>query len=302
MGHHHHHQARQGRRLFFALTINVLLTVVQIAAGWLAGSLALLADALHNLSDAAALLIAFIAQRITQRPADLRRTFGYHRAELLGALVNLTTLIVLAAFLVYQAIWRFLEPQPVKGWLVVQVGAIAFLIDALTALLLAGGAHKSLNIRAAFLHNIADALGSLAVIATGIAILKWGIYWVDPLCSLLIAGYIAVHAFGDLRRTIHILMQSAPKGLDLTEVVEKLESVDGVEELHHVHAWEIDEHCPSFEAHVVIREKDRLEAIKRELKCLLAEEFGIYHSTLEFELSEEGCEAPVCRHEEAHGS
>ncbi len=295
---HHHHR---GGRLLLALTVNFLLTAVQVVAGLLAGSLALLADALHNFSDAIALLIALIAQWIARRPADLKRTFGYHRAELLGALINLTTLLLLAAFLIYQAVWRFLSPQPVGGWLMVQVGALAFLVDAVTVLLLWRGARKSLNIRAAFLHNLADALGSLAVIISGVAILRWGWDWIDPLCSILIAGYIALHALFDLRQTLRILMQSAPPSLDLERVVRRLSMVDGVEGLHHVHAWEIDEHCPSFEAHVVIRDPAQWEAIKRELKQRLAEEFGIHHSTLEAELLEERCEAPVCRHDEAHG-
>lgn len=301
MGHDHHAPSLRGGRLFFAFTINSFLTAVQVVAGWLAGSLALIADALHNFSDAAALLVALIAHRIAHRPADEIRTFGYYRAELLGALINLTTLLLLALFLSYQAVWRFLEPKPVDGWLVVQVGALAFAVDFFTVLLLWRGARRSLNVRAAFLHNLADALGSVAVILSGVAVLKWGIFWVDPLCSLLIAGYIALHALGDLRRTISILMQSAPEGIDLERLTSRLRSVDGVEELHHLHLWEIDEHCPSLEAHVVISERERQGEIKRELKRLLAEEFGIHHSTLEFEWKGERCEAEVCRHGEAHG-
>ena len=285
--HHHHHGDVHETRLVWALLVNVLLTVVQVVGGVLSGSLALVADALHNLSDAGSLAVALVARRIARRPADQWRTFGYQRAELIGALINLTTLLLIGLYLIYEALLRFLHPQPIEGWLVVYVGAFALVVDVVTALLTYAGARHSANIRAAFLHNVADALGSVAVIVAGTLVILYGWHLADPICTVLIAAYVLRHGWVEIKHTIRILMQSTPLDIDLAELIHTLESEEGVRGVHHVHVWEIDEHRRSLEAHVVIDPEDasRIEAIKQRLKRQLAERYEVDHSTLEFELA-----------------
>ncbi len=284
--HDHDHAAESGEtRLILALLINGLLTVAQIVGGVLAGSLALVADALHNLSDAGSLGVALIARRIARRPVDTLRTFGYQRAELIGALINLTALILIGLYLLYEAAVRYFNPQPIEGWLVVYLGELALVVDVATALLTYAGAKHSLNIRAAFLHNFADALGSVAVIAAGSLILLYGWTLADVICTVLIAAYVLYHGWNEIQQTVRILMQSTPLDIDLAELVHALESEPGIKGVHHVHVWQIDEHRRSLESHVVIDLKDasRIEEIKQRLKRKLAQRYQIRHSTLEFE-------------------
>lgn len=284
--HPHRHAADIGEtRLIWALLVNVLLTVAQIVGGVISGSLALVADALHNLSDAGSLGVALIARRITRRPVDELRTFGYQRAELIGALINLTALILIGLYLIYEAAVRYFNPQPIEGWLVVYIGAFALVVDVATALLTYAGARHSLNIRAAFLHNVADALGSVAVIVAGSLILLYGWTLADLICTVLIAAYVLYHGWAEIQQTIRILMQSTPIDIDLAELIHTLEGEPGIKGLHHVHVWQIDEHRRSLEGHVVIDLEDagRIEEIKQRLKRRLARRYGIRHSTLEFE-------------------
>ena len=203
------------RRVFLAVVVNVGLTVGQIIGGLLAGSLALIADAVHNFSDAISLGIAFFARKIARRQSDERMTFGYVRAELVAALINYTTLIAIGVYLAYEAILRFFSPQEVEGWLVVAVAGLALVIDAVTALLTYSLAKTSANIRAAFLHNVADALGSIAVIIAGALILTFGWHIVDPIVTLIIAGYILWLAFTEVGSVARILMLGVPPEIDV---------------------------------------------------------------------------------------
>ncbi|MBF9028892.1 cation diffusion facilitator family transporter [Rhodobacterales bacterium HKCCE3408] len=292
MPHDHHHHAEAGdRRLSIAIGVNLFLTIVQIAGGILAGSLALVADALHNLSDAASLGIAAAARRIARRPADEDMTFGYGRAEVIAALVNYTTLIVLGLWLGFEAILRILDPQPVDGWLVVIVAAVALVVDAVTALLTYAMSKDSVNIRAAFLHNLADAAGSVAVIVAGVAILLYDWRLVDPAVTLLISGYILWMAFSEIGGVIRILMQGSPERLDTTEVLGALHGIDGVRNVHHAHLWQLEEDAPALEAHVVVDPGrwTEADAIKSRAKAMLSDRFGIGHSTLELECARHAC-------------
>lgn len=284
-GHHHDAAATGDGRLAWAVAVNVLLTVAQIAGGLVSGSLALVADAVHNLSDAAALGIALFARRVARRGADARMTYGYRRAEIVAALINLTTLIVIGLYLVYEAVFRFFAPEPVAGWIVVIVAGVALAVDLVTAALTYAAARHSMNVRAAFLHNVADALGSVAVIVAGALVIWRGWTWVDPAATLLIAGYILWHGLVEIRACIRILMAAVPLGLELNELSAAVSAVDGVVGTHHLHVWQLDEREPFFEAHVVIEPGDagRLETIKRAIKQVLRERFDITHATLEFE-------------------
>jgi cobalt-zinc-cadmium efflux system protein len=288
MGHGHHHgdPSEIGeRRLWWAVSANILLTVAQVIGGILSGSLSLVADALHNFSDAASLLIALVAIRIGRKPPDQFKTFGYKRAETVAALINLTTLIIIGLYLCYEAIMRFITPEPVAGWTVVIVAGIALVIDVFTALLTYSQSKTSMNIKAAFLHNVTDAMASVDVIITGTLILLYGWIWTDAAMTLIISGYVLWQGFTQIPKVIHLLMEGAPEGLSLEDIRSAMEKVDGVRNVHHVHVWQLDEHRNALEAHVVLSENSEMDDLKSHLKKMLHDRFEIEHSTLEFENS-----------------
>jgi len=274
-------------RLVWAVAANTLLTVAQIIGGVISGSLSLVADALHNLNDAASLGVALGARRIARRPADKTRTFGYRRAEVVGALINTTTLILIGVYLIYEAVMRLFQPREINGWIVVAVAGMALIVDVATVVLTFAGSKQSLNIKAAFVHNFADALGSLVVIGVGVVVLVFGWSLIDPLATLALAGYILYQAFPMLKRSVHILMDSVPDDVDFDRLVRTMNAVDGVRSVHHVHVRHMDEHHTAVEAHVVTDEQrwGHLEQIKAQLKQQLHDEFAVEHTTLEFEQS-----------------
>ncbi|WP_206455703.1 cation diffusion facilitator family transporter [Aurantimonas marina] len=286
---HAHIDAKSGdRRVSIAIWANGILTVAQIVGGIIAGSLALIADALHNFSDMASLVIAFGARKISRRPADARMTFGYGRIEIVAALINYTTLIVIGLYLIYEGGMRFIDPPEVKGWWVVWLGGIALVVDTATALLTYSMQKGSVNIRALFVHNLSDALASVAVIVGGALILLYDIRWVDPAITIGIAVYILYLAFSEIGGTIRTLMLGSPPGIDTDAVIAAVAEVDGVADVHHVHFWQMEEHQAALDTHVVIEKAawGRLEQIKRAIKDVLEGQFGIRHSTLEFEHSD----------------
>ncbi len=294
MPHAHDHGAEQAsdRRILATVALNMVLTVAQIIGGALSGSVALVADALHNLNDAMALVIVVVARRIGRRRADHRRTFGYRRARTIGALINLVALGVIALVLAYESILRLFEPRDVGGWTMIIVAGVALIVDVATVLLLAGMRKGGTDVRAAFVHNLSDALASLAVMAGGVAILTLGWSWVDPLLSLAIVGYVAWQVAAMLPETVTVLMDSAPHDLDVERVAARLCEVDGVRDAHHLHAWMLDEDRCALEAHLVI-ERDvapRLDELMRQAHDLLRDEFDIHHATLEPEFPEVAAE------------
>lgn len=293
-GHHHHHHVDPDAgdaRVFWAIVVNMALTVAQAVGGIFAGSLALIADALHNFSDAVSLIIAFAARKIARRPADETMTFGYGRAEVVAALVNYTTLIVIGLYLAFEAVERFFDPQDVDGWLVVIIAVVALVIDLVTAALTFAMSKSSMNIRAAFLHNVADALGSVAVIFAGTLILLYDWRLIDPAVTLLIAGYILWQSFAEIGGVIRILMLGSPPETRSMELVEALRSVDGVADVHHVHFWQMQEHEVALDAHLVIADElwDEAERIRTQARDLLAERFDVAHTTFELERAGHAC-------------
>ena len=298
-GHHGHSHAHidpnaGDARLIWAIVVNMGLTLAQVVGGILSGSLALIADALHNFSDAIALIIAIIARRIARRPATPGMSFGYGRAEVVAALVNYTTLIVLALYLIYEGVLRALAPEPIDGWMVVWIAGIALSVDLVTAALTYSMSKDSMNIRAAFLHNLADALGSVAVILAGTFVILWGYTWVDPLATLLIAGYILWHVATEIGGGIRGLMLGSPPQIDMTGLAGVMEETDGVAGVHHLHVWQMQENETTLEAHVQIEPGRWFEAdaIKARLKQQLGDRFGIDHSTLELECANHACRNP----------
>jgi cobalt-zinc-cadmium efflux system protein len=271
-------------RLLIAVAVNGLLTVVQVVGGLLSGSLSLVADALHNLSDAGALMIAWVARRIGRRPADQFQTFGYRRVELVGALINATTLNLVGLYLIYEAVMRVSEPPPVTGWTVVIVASVALAVDVVTALLTYTMSKGSLNVRAAFVHNITDALGSVAVIVAGIFILRYQLYLADVVATFLIAGYALYHGVVITRQASRILTLGVPQDIHVPALADALRAVDGIVDVHHLHVWDLDESQKSFEAHIVVERRDAVQAERvKQLARQVLERHGITHSTLECE-------------------
>lgn len=290
-GHTHINPESGDKRVAIAIWANGILTIAQIAGGIFAGSLALIADALHNFSDMASLVIAFGARKIARRPADARMTFGYGRIEIVAALINYTTLIVIGFYLIYEGSMRFIDPPEVKGWWVIVLGGIALAVDTLTALLTYSMQKGSVNIRALFVHNLSDALASVAVIVGGVLILLYDIRWVDPAITILIAAYILYLAFTEIGGTIRTLMLGSPPDIDTDAVIAAVAQVDGVIEVHHAHFWQMEEHAAALDSHVVVEAAhwDNLEDIKQAIKARLKEDFGIGHTTLEFERPSASC-------------
>ena len=283
--HAHLDPASGDRRVTLAIWANALLTVAQIVGGLLSGSLALIADALHNFSDMASLLIALVARRIARRPADERMTFGYGRIEIVAALVNYVTLIVVGIYLIYEGGMRLIEPNEVAGWTVVILGGVALVVDTFTAILTWSMQKGSVNIRALFLHNLSDALASVAVVIAGTLIILYDMWWIDPAITILIALYILYLALTEIGGPIRTLMLGSPPDIDNDAVVAAIRAVEGVEDVHHVHLWQMQEHEIALDCHVVVAPQrlGETETIKTAIKSALHDAFEIGHTTLEFE-------------------
>ena len=291
-GHHHHddhdHAAAfgHGGRLKAAIVINLLLTLVEVAGGVYSHSLGLFSDALHNFGDVGTLIIALVAYRISQRPADALRTFGYRRAETIGALINLAVLVVSGVYLLAEAGLRSLHPEPVEGGTVIWIASLAVIVNLGTVALTFAMAKGNLNMRAAFLHNLSDAIASVGVIISGFLVMKFGWLQADTIISAVIAGYIIWQGISLLPETIHILMEGAPPHLTPDDVMLAMNAVPGVDETRHLHLWQLDEKHSALEAHIVVANLSGIEPIRAALKNMLGSRFGIEHSTLEFETAE----------------
>ena len=282
---HHHYKPENNRGLIFAVFINLSLTLFQFIGGILSGSLSLLADAVHNLSDAASLGIALFARKISLKPADEAKTFGYQRAEVIAALINTTLLITISLYLIYEAFLRLLEPQVIAGSIIIFVATIALIIDILTAIITFKKSKNNMNMKAAFLHNLSDALSSIAVIITGLLIFLYKIYWIDTALTFLVAGFILWQAMKLLPNTIHLLMEGSPKNILPKDIKESIKNIVGIKDIHHIHIWHLDENRIAMEANVIVTANrlSEVEPIKDKIKNLLKNNFNIVHSTLEFE-------------------
>jgi len=302
-GHSHGEENLSDRQLIFAVAINVLLTVAQIIGGIVSGSLALIADALHNFSDAASLGLAWFARRIGRRPADKLMTFGYAQGEVVAALINLTTLLIIGFYLLVEAINRFADPQPVEGWTVIGVAGIALVIDLVTAFITHRGARDSINMKAAFLHNVSDAMASVGVIAAGVLILLYDFYLADLIITVVIAGYVIWQGLSLMPRTVRLLMGAVPDEVEFDQIVRALQEHEGVAGVHHVHVWNLGEHHRALEAHLTpfTASLQAFEELKQPLRDLLLERFGIAHATLEACLASECDDQLIPKHPLANG-
>jgi cobalt-zinc-cadmium efflux system protein len=283
-GHSHNADEVRGKKLLWVTVLNLSITVVQVVGGLVSNSLSLLSDALHNLGDSSALFIAFIAGKISRRAPNSRRTFGYKRVEILAALFNAVVLISICIFLFYEAYERFMNPEPIKGKLMFWVAIFGLLANLISVVILNKDKAHNLNVRAAYLHLMGDTLSSVAVILGGVAIWVWGIYWIDPLITVFVGGYIIWHTWGILKETVEILMQATPANIDIGEIKKEIEKIDKVKNLHHVHIWKLDDTSIHFEGHVEVSENMDLESvgiIRQRAEQVLQKSFGISHITLQ---------------------
>lgn len=277
------------KKLLAAVVLNFTITVAEIIGGIVSNSLALLSDAIHNLGDGLAVLMAYIAHRISKRESNQRKTFGYKRIEILAAFVNSIVLVAICIFLIWEAVERFQHPAPIKGAIMFSVAVVGLLANLLAVILLQSDSRRNINIRAAYLHLLGDTLSSIVVIIGGILIWQFDIYWVDPLITLLISLYILRETYLLLKDSFNILMQSSPKQLNLEEIKAEIEKMDGVKNIHHVHTWSLNDRQVHFEGHIDL-DKDmavsKTDALKGRIRGLLQNKFHIDHTTLEVEF---GC-------------
>ena len=280
--HGHDHTRASRRALAVALGINTAFLVVELVGALLADSLALLADAVHMLTDSASLGLALFAAWVATRPADSKRTYGYHRAEVIGALVNGLLLVAAVGYVLFDAYRRFQDPRPVDPLVVVGVGVVGLGANLAAAWVLTD--HRdTLNVEGAFLHLVFDAAGSVAAIVAGLVIWATGIYLVDPLFALLIAALVLYSTRDLLADSLNVLLQGTPRDLDIGEVVACLESIEGVTDAHHVHVWALDSRRTALSAHLVVEEGVDRDAVLSGCRVELAERFGVDHATVQVE-------------------
>ncbi len=301
-GHHHHHghshgqaAARNTRRLTVTLVLAAAYMVAEVVGGIVAGSLALLADAGHMLSDVAALGLSLFALWVARRPATGRHTYGYYRTEILAALANGATLVGISLFIFVEAYERLRAPPVVQGELVMWIAVGGLAVNVAGLLVLQGGKDDNLNIRGAWLHLLTDALGSVGAIAGGLAIWAYGWYWADPAVSVAIALLVIYSSWALLRESVRVLLEGTPAHIDVEEVRAAMQEIDGVEAVHDLHVWTITSGMEAMSGHVVVG--DRVERrqsgeILSDLHCMLHDRFGLHHLTIQIEprnFKEVGC-------------
>ena len=272
------------RRFWIALWINIGLLVAEAIGGFITGSLAVLADAGHLLSDVAAIGVGLLAVRLAARPASSRRTFGLQRGEVIAALVNGLTLIAIAVVIVISAIDRLSDPPAIEGWAVIGLGVIGLTGNiAATWVLSRGERDRDINLEGVLRHSFADALGSVGVVVAGAVVLISGWQQADPVASLLIAGLILASSVRLIREPFNVLMEAAPAGFDPDGIAQELCRVDGVRAVHDLHVWTVTSGFEALSAHVVVADGADRDEVRRRLEALLGQDHGIEHTTLQME-------------------
>lgn len=246
----HHHVPVKGKNLVISIGLNVLITVSQVIGGLISGSLSLLSDALHNFSDVLSLIVSYIANILSKREASSSKTFGYKRAEIIAAFVNSATLIVVAIILIKEAVERFFNPQPVVSDLVIWLSLLGIAANGFSVLLLKKDANNNMNMKSAYLHLLTDMLASIAVFIGGLLMKFYAVYWVDPLLTLAIALYLIYVGYDLLKDATRVLMLFTPSTIQVAKIVETIGKIKPINNVHHVHIWQLNENEVHLEAHV----------------------------------------------------
>lgn len=287
--HSHHAKSTHAGRLIISLILNLIITAAQIIGGLVSGSLALLSDALHNLSDSFASLISLIALKISQRKNTLKKTFGYKRIEILAALLNTSILIGISILLFKEAYERLLKPNPnLQTTLIIVLGVAGLIANAIAALALKSAASNNLNIRSAYLHLLGDALTSFAVIGGGILMALFGIFWLDPVLTIVIGLYVLKESYGILKESVDILMGNVPREIDILEIQKAVESFPEIANLHHVHIWKLNDEEIHFSGHIDLKKDiltSQMDSIRLKIEEILQKEFHISHITIQIEFN-----------------
>lgn len=287
---HDHESHADTGRIGTAFIIIFSFMLIEIAGGFLTGSLALLSDAGHMLSDAASLGLSYLAFKLGRRKATLQKTFGYRRSEILAALLNGVALLIIACFIFYEAYQRFLEPVHVKsaGMLVVSILGLAVNI-VVALILMKGDTKENLNMRGAFLHVIGDTLGSLGAIIAAVLMLTLNLYIADPIASIVVAILILVGAVRLVRDALHILMEGSPDSVDGNALKQRMLSIPHVKGIHDLHIWSITSDFPSVSFHLVVDSREMQAVVLKAATRIVDEEFHLHHSTVQIDLEESDC-------------
>jgi len=298
MAHHHHHQV-SGKKLFITIILNAIITISEIIGGIFANSLALLSDALHNFSDVMALIIAYIANRLASKGADEKNTFGLKRAEIVAALFNASVLVGIGIYLIIESIHKIIHPEHIKSLWVIGFGLLSVILNGASVLLIKDDSSENLNIKAAYLHLLTDVATSVAVIIGGILIYYFKLYSVDAVISLLIALYLIYSAFDIVKDSTKILMQYSPKNVNLDEVIKEIEKNPKIDNVHHIHIWQLNEHDIFLEAHIDLIEDLNASEITKLLDELeeTLKKLGITHTTFQVEYKREDNKEKIIRSE-----
>ena len=296
MSHHHnhsHHHSQgdlKGRNLLISIFLNIVITVSQIIGGIVSGSLALLSDALHNFTDVLSLIISYIANKLSRKSASTNKTFGYKRAEIIAAFVNAASLIIVAVLLIIEAIKRFQNPEEIESNLVIWLSFIAILANGFSVLLLRKDANSNMNMKSAYLHLLTDMMASVAVLAGGLIMKYYEVYWIDSVLTLAIAIYLIYMGWDLLKDSTRVLMLFTPEEIEIKKIVAEVNAIDGIKNMHHVHIWQLNEEELHLEAHIDF-EKDILlsefDVKLLEIEKLLFEKYHINHSNIQPEFRKE---------------
>jgi len=272
--------------LIITMALNFIITLVEVIGGLLSGSLALLSDALHNFSDGISVIVTFIALRLSKRENTLKNTFGYKRAEILAALFNSSFLIIISFFLFKEAYLRIQHPQNIESRIMIAVAFVGLVANTISVFLLKSGSKDNINIRSAYIHLFSDSLSSLGVIIGGILIYYFNITIVDPILTIAIGAYVLKEGFDILKKSTGILMEKTPVQIDILKIKEAIEKIPEVDNLHHVHIWQVNDKEFLFEGHIDVKEDINLskaEELRSNINSILFNEFGINHTTIQIE-------------------
>jgi cobalt-zinc-cadmium efflux system protein len=282
--HHHHHHDQKGKNLFISILLNILITVAQVVGGLISGSLALLSDALHNFSDVLSLIVSYVATKIAGKKASKRRTFGYKRAEIVAAFVNAATLIIVAFILMKEAVERFLEPKIIDTSIVIWLSLLGIIANGISVLLIKKDADHNMNMRSAYLHLLTDMLASVAVLAGGILMKFYGIFWIDPVLTIAIGLYLIYMGYDLLITSTKVLMLFTPETIEVEEIVAAICVIEPIKNVHHVHIWQLNEQEIHLEAHIDFHENIHLlefEKVLARIEEVVYHKFGINHINIQ---------------------
>ena len=306
-GHSHGHVHGTGKILGWSLVATSIFVVVELVAGLRAHSLALLSDSAHNFTDALALGLTWVGLRMQAKPADETKTYGYHRASVLSAFVNALTLVVLSGWILYESVLRLRNPEPVQETVMMVIAGLGLAMNGGIMLALRAASKGDINIRSAFVHMMGDALGSVAIVLGAVAIRYTGWVRVDPLLSIVIALLIVWTAWDIIRESLNILLEGLPRGIHLGDVADAMGAVGGVLGVHDLHIWSLGSNTHALSCHVLIEDvpPSASDIILRRLNGLLEHQYGISHTTVQFEhvscaISETGCAIPVVEQHHHH--